>query len=154
MRYVLVLFVALVFAACGTAPATGVGSPAASPTQTAAPERQTDSSSIEPVVKFLLTSAATDFHKHGPAGPLRFRDVRIGHIVQPGGEKRYLLCGQFQSAQEGSKAEWTSFATIKTSGYEQWIGGQGDEYCQRSSFILDTENDLSSSLQSQLDSLR
>ncbi|HEV7643366.1 MAG TPA: hypothetical protein VGO50_05420 [Pyrinomonadaceae bacterium] len=154
MRYVLVLFVALVFSACAAAPATGVGSGTASPTQTVAPGRQTDSSSIEPVVRFLLISAAADFHKHGPSGPLSFRDVRIGHIVQPGGEKRYLLCGQFRSAQEGSKAEWTPFATIKTTGYEQWIGGQGDEYCQRSSFILDTESDLSSSLQNELDSLR
>jgi hypothetical protein len=151
MRYLIILSAALIFAACGTGPVTGVGSPAASPTQTAAPERQTDPTVP---VQFLLTSAATDFHKHGPSGPLSFRDVRIGHIAQPGGEKRYLLCGQFRSTQEGSKAEWTPFATIKTTGYEQYIGGQTDEYCQRSSFILDTESDLSSSLQSQLDSLR
>jgi hypothetical protein len=154
MRYFMILFAALVLSAWGTAPATGGGSPVANATQTAAPERQTDPSSVGPVMQLLLTSAAADFHKHGPSGPLSFREVRIGHIVQPGGENRYLLCGQFRSTQEGSKAEWTPFATIKTTGYEQFIGGQGDEYCHRSSFILDLESDLSSSLQSQLDSLQ
>jgi hypothetical protein len=152
MRYFIILFAALVLSACGTVPTTGIGSPATSPTQAAAPDRQTNS--IAPVMQYLLTSAAADFQKHGPSGPLNFRDVRMGHIVQPDGEKRYLLCGQFQSTQQGSKAEWTPFATIKTTGYEQFIGGQGDEYCHRSSFMLDTENDLSSSLQSQLDSQR
>ena len=151
MRYLAILFVALVFAACGMAPATGVEPPAASPTaQTAASQSQADP--IGPVAQFLLTSAAADFHKHGPAGPLSFRDVRFGHIVKAGGEKQYLLCGQFRSAQEGSKAEWTPFATIKTSGYEQWIGGSTDEYCKRSSFILDMEHEISSALQSQYDS--
>lgn len=152
MRYLIILFAALALAACGTAPPTGNGSPAASPAQV--PAGEPAKVSIEPIRQFLLTSAATDFHKHGPAGPLGFRDVRMGHIAQPNGENRYLLCGQFQSRQEGSKAEWTPFATIKTTGYEQYIGGQTDEYCRRSSFVLDAESDLSSSLQSQLDSLR
>jgi hypothetical protein len=46
------------------------------------------------------------------------------------------------------------FATIKTSGYEQWIGAQAVGFCQRSSVIWDKAGDLSSSLQSRLDSLR
>jgi hypothetical protein len=74
--------------------------------------------------------------------------------MTPGGEEQYMLCGQFLSAQEGGTGEWTPFATIKTSPYEQWIGAQAAGLCQSSSIIWDKERDLSSSLQSRLDSLR
>jgi hypothetical protein len=74
--------------------------------------------------------------------------------MTPSGESQYILCGQFLQAQEGGKAQWTPFATIKTSGYEQWIGAQAAGFCQGSSVIWDTVGDLSSSLQSRLDSLR
>jgi hypothetical protein len=72
--------------------------------------------------------------------------------MTPGGEPQYMLCGQFLPAQEGGKAEWIAFATIRTSGYEQWIGATS--FCQGSSVIWDQVGDLSSSLQSRLDSLR
>jgi hypothetical protein len=150
MRYLVAAFVTLVLAACSTAPATRSESQAMSPTQVRAPERQ--KASIDSVVQFLLTAAATDFHTHRPQDPGRFRDVRIGHVMTPRGEEQYTLCGQFLPAQEGGKAEWTPFATIKTSDYEQWIGAT--PFCQGSSVIWDKEGDLSSSLQSRLDSLR
>ncbi|MGA3243194.1 MAG: hypothetical protein ABSE41_01145 [Bacteroidota bacterium] len=152
MRYLAVLFATLVLAACSMAPVTRSESQAVSATQVLAPELQ--KASIDSVVQFLLTAAATDFHAHRPPDPVRFRDVRIGHVITPSGEKRYMLCGQFLPAQEGGKAEWTPFATIKTSGYEQWIGGQAAAFCQDSSVIWDKVSDLSSSLQSRLDSLR
>jgi proline iminopeptidase len=111
--------------------------------------------SIDSVVEYLVNAAATDFHTHGPKGPLRVRDVRMGHVAKPGGEKQYLLCGQFQSEQSGGQAEWTRFATIKTSGYEQWIGGPASGFCgERPSFAWDEAGDLSSALQGRLDSLR
>ena len=66
-----------------------------------------------------------------------------------------MLCGQFLPAQEAGTPEWTPFVTIKTSGYEQYIGAQAEaSYCQRSSVIWDKESDLSTVLQSRLDSLR
>jgi len=136
MRCSAVLFATLVLAACGTTPATRRDSQAASPA----------------VVEFLLASAATDFHTHRPPGPVRFRDVRIGHVLTPSGEVQYMLCGQFLPAQEAGNAEWTTFVTIKTSGYEQYIGETS--YCQRPSVSWDTEGDLATSLQSRLDSLR
>jgi len=74
--------------------------------------------------------------------------------MTPRREKQYMLCGQFLPAQAGGKAGWTPFATIKTSGYEQWTGAQAAGFCQDSSIIWDKVGDLSSSLQSQLDSLR
>ena len=152
MRYLAVLFATLVLAACSTAPARRSESQAVSPAQVLAPELQ--KASIDSAVQFLLTAAATDFHTHRPPDPVRFRDVRIGHVMTPSGEEQYLLCGQFLPAQEGGKAEWTPFATIKTSGYEQWIGAQAANFCQGPSVVWDTEGDLSSSLQSRLDSLR
>lgn len=151
MRYLAFLFATLVLAACSNAPVKRSEPQAVSSAQVHAPELQ--KASPDSVVQFLLTGAATDFHNHGPS-PVRFRDVRIGHSMTPSGEEQYLLCGQFLPAQEGGKAEWTPFATIKTSGYEQWNGTQAAGFCQRSSVIWDTEGDLSPSLQSRLDSLR
>jgi hypothetical protein len=151
MRFLAVLVITLVLAACSTAPATRSESQAVSPAQVLAPEVQRGS--IDPIVQFLLTAAATDFHTR-PPDPGRFRDVRVGHVMTPSGEEQYMLCGQFLPAQEGGMAKWTPFATIKTSGYEQWIGAQATAFCQRSSVIWDKEGDLSSSLQSRLDSLR
>ena len=152
MRYLTVLFATLVLAACSTTPVQRGESHAVSPTQVPAPELQ--NASIDSVVQFLLTAAATDFHTHRPPDPVRFRDVRIGHIMTPSGEKQYMLCGQFLPAQEGGKAELTPFATIKTSDYEQWIGAQAAGFCQGSTVIWDKVGDLSSSLQSRLASLR
>jgi hypothetical protein len=141
MRYLAVLLTIFLFTACDTAPATRSDSPAGStPPQ----------GSIDPVVAFLLASAAKDFHTHGPSGSLRFREVRVGHLTTPSGEEQHMLCGQFLS--EG-KTEWTPFATIKTSGYEQWNGAQAESFCQRPSITWDRAGDLSSFLQTRLDSL-
>ena len=152
MRYLAVLFGTLVLAACSRAPITHSKSQAVSPAQVLAPELQ--KTSIDSVIQFLLSAAATDFHTHRPPDPGRFRDVRVGHVMSSGGEVQYMLCGQFLPAQEGGRVEWTPFATIKTSGYEQWIGAQAAAFCQASSVTWDNEGDLSSSLQSRLDSLR
>ena len=138
MRYLAALFATLVLAGCSHSSGTRSESQVVSPT----------------IVQFLLTSAATDFHTHRPPDPVQFRNVRIGHVMTPGGERQYRLCGQFLPAQETGKAEWTPFATIKTSGYEQYIGAQAADSCQNSSMTWDNMDDLSSSLQSRLDSMR
>ncbi len=153
MRYLAVLIAALVLSACSSAPPSRSESPAVSPSEARAPELQ--NASIDSVVQFLLTAAATDFHTHRPPDPVRFREVRLGHTTTPDGEKQYLLCGQFLPAKEGGgNGEWMAFATIKTSGYEQYLGARVVSYCEDPSVIWDKVNDLSSSLQSRLDSLR
>ena len=152
MRYLAALFGTLVLAACSTAPVTRRESQTVSPTQVPVPEPQ--KASIDPVTQSLLTAAATDFHTHVRSDSVRFRNVRIGHVLTPSGAEQYMLCGQFLPAQEGGKAEWAPFATIKTSGYEQWNGAQAAGFCQASSVLWDKEGDLTSSLQSRLDSLR
>lgn len=139
MRSLVALLTTFVLAACSTAPA-------------ARDEAHPQNASMNPAVEFLLTSAATDFHTHRPPFPARFRDVRSGYVMTPDGKRQYRLCGEFLPAQEGGKAEWTLFVTIKTSGYEQWLGGQAGSSCDRS--MTWDKGDLSSSLQSRLDSLR
>jgi hypothetical protein len=109
--------------------------------------------SPDSAVAFLLAAAATDFQTHRPPQPLRFRDVRSGYAVTSAGTKQYRLCGEFLPAPGSGTSEWTLFATIRTSGYEQMLGAQAVASCRQSSVRWDKE-DLSSSLQSRLDSLR
>jgi len=105
-------------------------------------------------VQFLLAASAKDFHAHQSQYPARFRDVRVGHCVAPDGTKLYLLRGQFLPKQGPGELEWRPFVTIKTSPYEQWLGAAAEGYCRQSSIVWDDREDLSSALQSQLDSLR
>ncbi len=113
-----------------------------------------DRALVDSVLQFLLTAAASDFRVHGPSGPLRFREVRLGHVMSPGAEIQYRLCGQFLRAQRGIKSRWTRFVTIKTSGYEQYVGLQARAFCRGSSIVWDDVGDVSSLLQSRFDSLR
>lgn len=106
------------------------------------------------VLEFLLTAAATDFHTHDGSGPVRFRVVRLGHVKDSSGAERYMLCGQFLRAPEAGKGTWTPFATIKTSGYEQWNGTQAAGFCQGPAVIWDKRRDLTTLLQRRFDSLR
>jgi hypothetical protein len=145
MRFPGVLFAALAFVACTAPPDMRSESRAASSAQALAPELQT-------AVQFLLGAAADDFHTHGSPRTALFRNVRIGHVVGPDGTRRYVLCGLCSPA---GKADWTPFATIKTSGYEQYIGVQAGAYCQSPPVVWDENvGDLSSSLGSRLASLR
>ncbi|MEP6921198.1 MAG: hypothetical protein ABI967_08735, partial [bacterium] len=117
------------------------------------PDPESKQATMDSVIQFLLTVAATDFHSNVRSDSLRVRDVRIGHVMTQSGAEQYLLCGQFLPGQKAGKAEWTPFATIKTSGYEQWNGAQAASFCQSSSVIWDKAGNLTSSLQSRLDSL-
>jgi hypothetical protein len=118
--------------------------------QTPAPEQQ--KASTDTPLQFLLTAAATDFHAQHPSHTVHFRKVHFGHVMTPNGEKQYMLCGQFLTARAEDKAEWTPFLTIKTSGYEQWLGAEVTSRCKRPSIIWE-KGDLSTSLQSRFDSL-
>ena len=151
MRVVIALFI-LVFAACSTTPVSQSQSQAASPGQGRASEGPDPST--DPPMEFLLRSAATDFHAHQPPVVDRFRHVRYGHVMTPAGAKQYQLCGEFLPQQREGKAEWTPFVTIKTSGFEQYLGAQAASWCPRSRFVQDWDKDLSSTLQKRLESMR
>ncbi len=152
MRYLSIVFAAFLLAACGSALVTRDESGAVSPAQS--PKSESQNAPADSIIQFLLTSAVTDFHTHGPIQPVRFRHVQIGHFVSPGGEVQYMLCGEFLPTTEGGKDEWTPFTTIRTSGYEQMIGSQASAMCNGTSVTWDNTDDLSSMLQSRFDSLQ
>lgn len=106
--------------------------------------------SPDSILEYLLASAASDFHKHGPK-VTEFRKVRFGYSTSATGERHYMLCGEFSTTQPGSKADWTPFATLKTSGYEQYVGAT--TYCAAPSAKWQ-DGDLSSTLASRLKSVR
>ena len=150
MRYIVTLVVTLVFASCSRTPASHTQSQAERPGFAPGTQKASTDSPIE----FLLTASANDFQAHRQAYPKRFRNVRFGHFMTPAGAKQYQLCGEFLPQQREGKAEWTPFATIKTSGFEQYLGVKAASWCQRSQFVQDRNEDLSSTLQNRLDSLR
>ena len=139
MRTLAIIFTTIALVSCSKAPI---------------PRTEPQNARIDSVVQFLLTSAATDFHTHGPSPNLRFRDVYVRHVISSREDEQYMLCGQFLSEKEGNTGEWTPFTTIKTSGYEQWLGAQAVGFCQNASVIPENEGDLSSLLQSRFDSLK
>ena len=147
MRSLVALFATFALVACGTTPTARSQPRAASAMD--APRAPNDAH-----VEALLTASANDFHAHRPPDPVRFREVRVGYALTPDGAKQLMLCGQFLPAQGSGGAEWTTFTTIETSGYEQWLGAQAAGLCRRPSITWDSERDLSASLQSRLDSLR
>ncbi len=110
--------------------------------------KQTDS--LDSVARNLIDASANDFHDHQPPIPVSFRNVQFKYYQ----EKNYLICGQFLAQGKKDKGEWTAFATIKTSGYEQWIGSNALAYCQDSKVISYKITDLSSILKSRFDSLQ
>ncbi|PYS91595.1 MAG: hypothetical protein DMF62_02200 [Acidobacteria bacterium] len=169
MRHFLALIAVLFFAGCGSAPiANNQTQPvtsnqtqpaatnqerAASPTEVPVPDAKT--ASADEIEEYLLTSAADDFHTTIKSGPVRVRDVRFGRAKAKDGTDQYRLCGEFLAEKKDATAEWTAFATIKTSGYEQYNGAQAtDTWCKKGSFIPDKEGDLSGKLQSKLDAPR
>lgn len=132
----LVLLMTAVLLACGT--------------EAAVPDQShLQSAALSPEVELLLASAAADFRTHGPR-PLRFRDVRSGYVMTSAGTKQHRLCGQVLATREGNEAEWIAFATILTSPYEQWMGGQATPFCTDASMLWD-ERDLSSPMQGRID---
>ena len=139
MRFIVALFSAC-FLACSTPAARNLSQ---------IPEEPLNSS-----VEYLLTSAATDIsHMQSLARPVRFREVRTGYVMSSATEKQYMLCGSFSPAQETGEARWIPFVTIKTSGYEQYLGAQAVSFCTRPLVTWD-KRDLSSALQGRFESTR
>jgi hypothetical protein len=110
--------------------------------------------SADSVIQSLLTASATDFHNHQPPVPVSFQNVRTGYLKLSNGSKQYIMCGQFLSQDKQNKDEWTPFATIITSDYEQWVGNQALVFCEDSTVIWVEAADLSTMLKNRLSSLQ
>lgn len=78
-------------------------------------------------IEFLIAASAEDFKAPGSIRPIAIRKTRVGYFAEAG-TGNYLLCGSFRSS-EGKGSDWIEFATIKTSPYEQWIGGMAEAQC-------------------------
>jgi hypothetical protein len=146
-----ILFSTLFLTSCISTSENNNKSSAVSPDSIRSYKIQNDS--LDPIVLFLLDASAKDFHDHQPPVPVSFRNVQVRYLISPNTKNRYMICGQFLTQDKQNKDEWTSFATIKTSGYEQWIGTQALGYCQDSKAISYKIYDLSSALKSRVDSL-
>ncbi len=70
------------------------------------------------VIQFLINSAAKDFKVHQPPIAIDFRNLKAGYILSEK-DTTYLISGEF--FPQGEK-NWVPFETIKTFGYEQYIG--------------------------------
>lgn len=90
----------------------------------------------------MLDTAAGDFHAH--AHVTAVRNVRFGHVAV-GDLTHALVCGDFRET-----GDWVQFATISTSGYEQWLGAPAARWCDDPHATWD-DRDLSSALQARLD---
>jgi hypothetical protein len=99
------------------------------------------------VIQFLIYSAARDFKDHHPPTAIDIRNVKAGFIPS-GKDTMYLICGEFLSKEENN---WIQFVTIKTSGYEQYIGD--NMYCQKATFEKTDNGKLSDGIKQKLDAL-
>lgn len=102
----------------------------------------------EAVTRFLIDSAAGDFNEHQPPTAIDIRNVKAGYISS-GRETTYLICGEFLSREE---KDWVQFVTIKTAGYEQYIGD--NMYCQEATFEKPGNDRLSGEIKRKLNSIK
>ena len=144
LRYIVLLCAILLTASSSTYIIKRSSSyPTISGESLAPPIQQT---SIDSILQYLLTSTVNDFHTQRPSDSICFRDVHFGHNKVTSGNNLYMLCGKFHSFN-GGKPEWIPFVTIKTSGYELYLGET--TYCQK--FIQDNKIDFSKVLQDKFD---
>ena len=152
LHYIVTSLLALLLTACSTTPSD----PSPSSRESISRQASASGEHLESVTQSLLGYAASDFRAHSPA-VAQVRNVRVGHVLTAKGQKQYLVCGEFLPAHSEGQGEWTTFATIKTDPYEQWLGGQAESWCQNSKVKVNWEKnggDLSSALRSRLDSLK
>jgi hypothetical protein len=104
----------------------------------------TDSSLNE----ILLSAAAADFAAHGPKSNA-FREVHLRYLQGDSDSGVHMLCGEFL---QSSTDTWVAFATIKTSPYEQWIGGTASAWCQQAAPADPSAKDLAPELRAKITS--
>lgn len=99
---------------------------------------------------FLVNNTVQDFYKNRQNGVVKFRNVFLKLYE---GET-YLICGEFLAIDKGQAEKWIDFATLKTEGYELWIGGNATGYCNDAKTISLSTEDLAALLNTQLNDLQ
>lgn len=108
--------------------------------------------STESDLAFLLDAAAKDFHTHQPPMPVAFRQIRFGYVVGDDQQQIDMICGEF--LPETAKTQsWEPFVTIKTSGYEQWLGVAANTWCDHPEAKWQQSGDHSQELMKRLKTL-
>lgn len=105
-------------------------------------------------VQYLVRACAADVLKQYPEALIQFNSCFSGSRPLPSGGNQELLCGQFRIQQDRQWGLWIPFATVKTSGYEQWQGAQASSVCQDAAIVWNSMDDMSTSLQTMLESMR
>jgi hypothetical protein len=109
------------------------------------------SETIDSIAESLAGYAVKDFLEHQPPLPIKFRKVRVGHLISADGSRSYRLCGDFLATDGGDKKlRWMSFVTIKTAPYEQYIGSSTLSFCIDKKMIWDRAGDLTSLMNKKL----
>jgi hypothetical protein len=104
--------------------------------------------------QYLVRACAADVQNQFPEALIQFNSCFSGYRQSPSGETQDFLCGQFRVQDQGLWGEWISFATIKTSSYEQWQGAQASTFCQDGTIVWNSTDDISPDLQLALNSIR
>lgn len=103
---------------------------------------------------YLWEASSADFHKQRSPSPVRFQGVRFGYIVQRDGSRMYLLSGRFLPQDAPKDGPWVPFLTLKTEGYEQWLGAMAKAHASEHKIHWLPSGDLSEALLQKLQSLR
>lgn len=99
---------------------------------------------------FLVNSTVQDFYKNKKNSIVGFRSVFLKLYE---GET-YLICGEFLTIDNVKAEKWIDFATLKTEGYELWIGGNASAYCNDAKTITTSTEDLATLLNTHLKNLQ
>ena len=99
---------------------------------------------------FLVNNTVQDFYKNKQNAVVEFRNVFLKLYE---GET-YLICGEFLMMDKEKTEKWIDFATLKTEGYELWIGGNATAYCNDAKTITTSTEDLAILLNTQLKNLQ
>lgn len=105
---------------------------------------------IDSIVNYLIAASAKDFYEHQPPLPIKFRNIELRNLKGPNAEDNYLICGSFLTKENEATDTWTSFATIKTSDFEQWIGSSSESFIHDSKRVDYTTTDLTKALDQRL----
>lgn len=104
-------------------------------------------------VAFLIETTAQDFFERTSSAPTALRNVQAGVVRIDGAQDRPILCGEAEVMIDGEGPQWTSFATIRTSDYQTWIGSAASAVCEDSRAQRQPSADLAIRLEQRLAAL-
>lgn len=99
-------------------------------------------------IEYLIDVGAQDFADFDIV-PSDFRNVTAALWSPDEGQNRSMICGEFFGLIEGEGYDWYAFSLVRTSGYENWVGGSAATNCAHEHTQLQ-EEDLSDAMKAAL----